>query len=298
MKILWKLLSLMLITQLILAQPSDQILEKSLLWKIEGKELKKPSFLFGTIHMIPAEDYFIPNGLLQSIDQVNTVFFEIDLNQINDISALMGIMDRVLMQNDTSLSDLLKPEEFSVIEKYFEEKGLPLTMFERMKPLFLSALVGVDGNPFALNEGSSKSYEIEIAELAKAKNLKIQGLESMDFQISIFDSIPYMVQAKMLMSSISSSDQNVGEMKKMIEHYKQQNLNALNQSITNEDQQFLPYMDMMLYNRNKNWIPIIIENIQKAPCLFAVGAGHLPGEQGIIQLLRKKGYKVKAVMEK
>lgn len=298
MNIFYKFLGLFLSTQLLLAQDSKFLLDDALLWKIEGKQITQPSFLFGTIHLIPAEDYFLPKGFEDALSQTKKIFFEIDLDQMNDPGEMMGLMDKLIMKNDTSLSELVGKDEYEKIKVYFDNMGLPLAMFDRIKPLFLSAMAGTEGNPFALKDGSFKSYELELAEMAKEKNLDIEGLESIEFQVSIFDSIPYGIQAKMLLESVSTTHQNEHQVNEMYKSYKQQNLNALNETISKEDQQLLPYLEMMLYNRNKNWIPIIKKEIQIASCFFAVGAGHLGGELGVINLLREQGYKVSPVRVK
>jgi uncharacterized protein YbaP (TraB family) len=296
MNLFFKFLGLIFSSQLLFVQASSQQLDQTLLWKIEGNDIKEPSYLFGTIHLIPKEDYFLPKGLEKAFNKSRKVFFEIDIDQMNDPTSMMGVFDKIFMNNDTSLTDLVTKEEYEKLNSYFEKIGFPLTMFERMKPMFLSALAGVDGNPAALKDGSYKSYELELSEMAKIKNLETDGLETVEFQLSIFDSIPYAIQAKMLLESIASTEQNEDQMKQMYNNYKQQNLNALNQSISKEDQTLQPYLEMMLYNRNKNWIPKIKSEVAKGACFFAVGAGHLGGEQGVINLLRKEGYTVKPVM--
>ncbi len=296
MRLLFKFLVLLLSSQLLIAQQSTQSLDQGLLWKIEGNGIKDPSYLFGTIHIIPKEDYFLPKGLEESFNKVKKVFFEIDIDQMNDPSTMMGIYDKIFMNNDTSLTDLVSVEDYEKLRVFFENIGFPLSMVDRMKPMFLSALAGVDGNPNALKDGNYKSYELELSELAKNKNLETEGLESLEFQLSIFDSIPYNVQAKMLLESVSSTGENEDQMKQMYQNYKLQNLNALNQSISKEDQSLQPYLEMMLYNRNKNWIPKIKAEVINGSCLFAVGAGHLGGERGVIQLLIDEGFTIKPVM--
>ncbi len=295
MRTFLKLLFVLLTSPIVFAQHTKSETENALLWKIEGKDFKKPSYLFGTIHLIPSSDFFLPEGLEQSLEQVESIFFEIDMDEMNDMSVLMGLMDKILMQNDTSLADLLQPEQYLKIEQYFDSKGLPLAMFDRIKPLFSSALVGVDGDAFGLKNDRYKSYEFELSAMASKKNLKQEGLESMEFQLSIFDSIPYKIQADMLYNSVSTSTENESQMNQMFESYKQQNLGALNKSLSAEDHQFMPYLELMLYNRNLNWIPIMKEKMKTSACFFAVGAGHLAGDRGVIQLLRKEGFKLTPV---
>jgi uncharacterized protein YbaP (TraB family) len=296
MRYLLKFLGLFLSAQFLIAQDSIKSIENALFWKIEKNENQKPSYLFGTIHLIPAADFFLPDGLETALGKSQKIFFEIDLDEMNDMGAMFGLVDKIMMKNDTSLSDLVSNEEYTKIKAYFENLGLPLAMFDRVKPMFLSAMAGTDGNPFALQDGSFKSYELELAELAKKKNIEVDGLESMEFQLSIFDSIPYAIQAKMLLESVAATKPDEDQVEQMYNNYKSQNLDALNQTISKEDQQLLPYLEMMLYNRNKNWIPIMKTEMAKDTCFFAVGAGHLAGEKGVIQLLRNEGYKVTPII--
>lgn len=295
MKHLIHVLSILLGFQTLQAQDAYKPLDHSLLWKIEGKNLKKASYLFGTIHLIPATDFFLPEGLEKSLQETQKVFMEVDIDGMNDMGNLMSVGDKLFMQNDTSLADLISPEEYKQLDTFFNKLGIPLNFFERLKPMFLSVLVGSEGNPFGLQDGSLKSYEFELAEIAKKNNIETDGLESLDFQISIFDNIPYGVQAKMLMASFKSTQADEQVMKEMYQKYKSQNLESLSETITKEDEPLSDHLDLLLYKRNLNWIPKMETEMQLAPCFFAVGAGHLAGERGVIHLLRKAGYRVEKV---
>lgn len=295
MKHLFHVLSLFLGLQAIQAQDVYKPLENGLLWKIEGKELKKASYLFGTIHLIPATEFFLPKNLEKSLQETQKVFMEVDIDGMNDMGNLMSVGDKLFMQNDTSLVDLISPEEYKQLDTFFNNLGIPLNFFELLKPMFLSVLVGSQGNPFGLQDGSLKSYEFELAELAKKYHIETDGLESLDFQISIFDNIPYGVQAKMLMASFKSAQADEQVMQEMYQKYKSQNLEALGETITKEDEPLSDHLDLLLYKRNLNWIPKMETEMQKASCFFAVGAGHLAGERGVIHLLRKAGYRVEQV---
>ena len=107
-----------------------------------------------------------------------------------------------------------------MVQDHFQEIGLPLFMFERIKPMFLTVMASGDMSPTAMSSGEMLSYEMEIMEIAQAGEKKMGGLESMEFQMSVFDSIPYDAQAKMLVESIKSSDTGDEEFAKMVELYK------------------------------------------------------------------------------
>ncbi len=295
MKHLIQILSVLLGIHSLQAQDVYKPLEHSLLWKIEGPNLKQASYLFGTIHLIPANDFFLPEKLEKRLQETKKVFMEVDIDGMNDMGNLMSVGDKLFMKNDTSLADLLSPLEYNQLDTFFNNLGIPLNFFERLKPMFLSVLVGSEGNPFGLQNGSLKSYEFELAELAKKYNIETDGLESLDFQISIFDNIPYGVQAKMLMASFKSAQADEHAMQEMYQNYKSQNLDALGKTISNEDEPLSEHLDLLLYKRNASWIPKMETEMQKGPCFFAVGAGHLAGEKGVIHLLRKAGYQVEKV---
>ncbi|MCI5081961.1 MAG: TraB/GumN family protein, partial [Saprospiraceae bacterium] len=178
-------------------------IENSLLWEIKGKGIDKPSYLFGTIHMINKEDFELTPATKEAFAKAERVAFEIDLEDMMDVSAMMPLMMKAFMANDTTLRDLLTEEQYTKVDKHFQKLGIPLMFLERLKPMFLSMMTSED---FANGQSSGKmvSYEMELMELAKQQNKEIEGLETAEFQMSMFDSIPYKVQAEMLMNALES----------------------------------------------------------------------------------------------
>ena len=270
-------------------------LENALLWEIKGPGISKPSYLYGTIHIIDAKDYFLPKGTMAAIDAADKVVFEINMEEMSDMSVMMGMMNKVMMKDGKSLKDLVTDEEYELVGNHFKKMGLPLFMLEKMKPMFLTVFAYGDIDPSGLKNGNTKSYEMEFMEMAKNAGKSVSGLETMDYQLNLFDEVPYEAQAKMLVDAIKSSDSGNDEFKKMTEMYTTQNINAMVSSISEEGSDIAGFEDKLLNQRNKNWIPLIIEGAKTAPTFFAVGAGHLGGPVGVIHLLRKAGLKVTPV---
>jgi uncharacterized protein len=164
--------------------------------------------------------------------------------------------------------------------------------------LFLASFADGDGMP---NRESSTSYEMEFLEIAEKNNKLLDGLETVEFQMGIFDSIPYRAQAEMLVANLKSDKKDDNEFKKMVNLYKSQDIEALCKTIqadtttANGGEGLGSYEDMLLVNRNRNWIPIMGRMMREKKTFFAVGAGHLAGTYGVIRLLRREGYKVRAV---
>ena len=284
----------------VVAPPADPQLENSLLWKISGNELTKPSYLYGTIHLIDREDFFLTDGTKQAIKEADQVTFEINLEEATGIGAQIGMMMQAFMKNGTTLEDLLSEEDYQMVDAHFSKMGLPLWILERIKPMFLSVIASMDMSQMG-GGGEMTSYEMEIAQRAKQRDLPMAGLETVEYQMSMFDSIPYEAQAKMLVDAVRMTNDTsaaaVDELDMMTELYVNQNIMGMVQSIGDDADGLGKFEDMLLRNRNRNWIPVMGRQMQNQTVLFAVGAGHLAGRNGVINLLREAGYTVTPVLD-
>ncbi|MGA1543395.1 MAG: TraB/GumN family protein [Saprospiraceae bacterium] len=263
-----------------------QVTQQSLLWEISGKDLPGSSFLLGTMHLIPKKDFKYSTKLDSILNISEEVIFEIDLNEMEDFNALLQVMMQSLMP-DTNLQSLVSVEEYELIKNYFSNKGLPLYVLDRLKPMFLYVLA--EGSSYNLQE-NAVSYEMELYQKALVKNIKTSGLETMVFQMSIFDSIPYKDQAQMLIKSIQIAENQPNPLQDIIELYNKGAVEELYQLIAEEDEIITR---IMIHQRNLNWIQKMREKMKINRGLYAVGAGHLGGPTGLIQLLENNGYQVR-----
>ena len=112
--------------------------DHTLLWKISGNGLAKPSYLFGTIHMLCKDDAVLSDSLKNIIQNVIEVYFEVDLDNMFE---LLGVMGKMKMKGDTTLQDLLSEADYEKVKNYFETKGsmLPFTMLETYKPILAAS---------------------------------------------------------------------------------------------------------------------------------------------------------------
>lgn len=262
-------------------------LDNTLLWKISGNGLNRSCYLYGTMHVLCAEDATLSDSLKLAIKYADQIYFELDMDNMNE---MLGAMKYLRMNDGKKLSELLTKDEYAKVETYFKQHSvpLPLAMMNRFKPYFISSLIGEQ----MMSCEQKNGMEELIMRESKKYSKEIKGLETTEFQASIFDSIPYEKQAKDLVSYIDSIDSYKAVTMEMVEVYREQNLERMDSLMHKSDPGMDEYMDILLYGRNRHWVDQMPE-IMKGKCiLFAVGAGHLPGEQGVISLLRKKGYKV------
>ncbi|MCP9235755.1 TraB/GumN family protein [Lewinella sp. JB7] len=286
------------------ASTAPTLNDTSLLWRISDPQAERPSYLFGTIHMIPSDDYFLEPTVVRAINETDEILFEIDPREMQNPAVMMSLMGKINMRGDTSLEDLLPAARYDSIASYFSATGLPMFMLNRMKPMFLSAMVGQDmsgGGPFG-GGGSNgmQSYEFELTKIAEAADRPISGLETMDFQLSLFDSIPYTVQADMLYKAVAADmgeDLGTGEtdLEKMVAMYKRRAVAEMSQLITDESAGYGNFEELLVVRRNAQWVPTIMERLSATPSVYAVGAGHLGGSSGVIALLRANGITVEPV---
>lgn len=268
--------------------------ENSLLWKITGKGIAAPAYLYGTIHIIPREDFFLTDSTIAALNQATKVAFEFNLKKEMRLLPQLRMMMRTRMKEDTTLEMLLNERDYAFVKSKIQSRFLPMRFVERMKPMFLSDLSNQNLNK-GIKKSTMTSYEMEFLRRAKSQDKKITGLETAKYQIGIFDSIPYTVQAQMLVEELKKDKgESSKEYKRLVKIYKRQDLEMLTRMATNEDN-FGGYNAMLLDNRNRNWIPVIEKLIRKDRMFIAVGAAHLVGNKGVIALLRQRGYTVTPV---
>jgi uncharacterized protein YbaP (TraB family) len=265
---------------------SQTTVGNTLLWKISGNGLTKPSYLFGTIHLLCAEDATLSDNMKEVIRNADEVYFEVDMDNLMD---MMGAMSKMKMKGDTTLRDLLKEEDYEKVKAFFAEKGsqLPFNMLERYKPILAASLLEGGSLPC---ENTAVMEQVIMTE-AKENEKKIRGLETMAFQAGILDSIPYKLQAEQLLKYVEDAGTTTDtELSEMWKAYNDQDLKKLEELLIKSDVGVNNYTDLLLYHRNHNWVEKLKTLLPEKSLLIAVGAGHLPGEQGVINLLRKAGY--------
>lgn len=262
--------------------------DNSLLYQVKGKD-SKTSYLFGTIHMIPDSLYYFPAKLEKIISKSDEVVLEVaDLS--SDQSSLMKLM----VMDSGSCFDIFTPQQkdsvlnwgaqlLNIKPEQFEKS------FEKRKPFTLMQI-----SFQKMISGKIRMVDMEIEGKAQQYKIPVSGLETVEFQLSIFDKMPPEELAALIMDLVRTPDESERTFKKMVQSYSKQDLENL-ASLVLESDQLGSSSEELLDKRNKNWIPQMEELMKTKICFFAVGAGHLGGPNGVIQLLRQKGYEVTPV---
>jgi uncharacterized protein YbaP (TraB family) len=272
---------------LIAFQSFAQNLENSLLWRISGKGLKQDSYLFGTIHIICEEQFWMEPKIEKALESAQVLALEIDMTDPNLMAEMQQLSINPGFKN---IKGEFTDKQAAALSGFLTQHyGAGLDQLGILKPFVLSSMVMIKMLPCE----QQSSYETFFTEKAKSQGKKVIGLETAAFQIGMFDQIPQKIQIDDLAEMVTEKDA-LAELNQLVETYLSQDLDKIYQIIT-DNEMFQQYGDLLLKERNENWIPKIEELIQNQSAFIAVGAGHLPSDFGVIQLLRKAGYKVEAV---
>lgn len=253
-----------------------------LLYEVKSKNGQYTSYVFGTIHMMPKEKFNIDSTLTAAFNSSNMIAMEVDLNM--DLAQKIEVAKETILPEGKTLRDICTKDQYQMIYTYaVDSNGMSKKKFKRysrLKPFFFSSAL--------LQESieNTKSYELEFGEMAKKRSKKTMGLESIQLQMQTINTVSLEDQVSMLIDGMKQPQGYDA----MLTHYLNESIDALYTDIVNESVGFPNFVENFLNKRNRNWIPVIVDQIERENTFIAVGAGHLPGPNGVLQLLNAQGY--------
>lgn len=262
--------------------------QSALLYEISGPGMKKPSYLFGTIHLICPDDFFLSDSVLKRMGRSQKLVLELDF----DAPDLMNSMkEQIMFPEGKHLSQYLSKGKSDTLDNWLKANfQVGIAELGKMKPLGLMSMMYMK-----LLNCMPESYEAKLTALATEQKKEVLGLETVAEQTSFFDAIPEEEQANMLAELVQKSEAGEKEFKAMVELYKKQDSDGLLEMTRNSEFEMEGSEKNLLENRNVKWVPVMKKMALAQTCFFAVGAAHLGGEKGVVNLLKKEGWKVKAV---
>ena len=267
-----------------------------LVWKISGNGIKKPSYILGTHHGCPFTYCDSIPGLMKAFDKVDNIIGEINMIEFAEMSPerMQKMQAMMMMPADTSLLSLFSTEEAAKVNEWLGKKmGASLEMLSVMKPMTIMVTVQNKEMMEVIPEiATMTTIDKYMQTLGQRKGKTIGELETADYQMELLYGNSLEEQADALLEMIDHGDSK-GLLQQLTNAYKSQNLDTL-WKVFQEQMTGYEY-DAIVKVRNLNWEKQMKEILPKQTTLFVVGAGHLPGEYGMINLLREAGYKVKPV---
>ncbi len=267
----------------------------SLFWKITGNGIKHPSYLYGTMHTADARVFAFGDSVLPYFAQTKAYAMELDPKQGFD----MSIITKLMMGRGYSLKTMLPAKEYALLDSLVKKQiGYSVGVFDNVAPVFTMTIIEAGAMELSDSSiaGNKEVLDLYFYKLAKQKKKKIIGIETVDEQLSALNSLNYQEQADLLLKELQSMHDSK-EMPDVLQYYLDQNLDSL---ATNDADAMMPekFYKALVTVRNVRMADRIADFIQKQSVFVAVGALHLPKADGVIALLRQKGFTVEPIKNK
>ncbi len=264
--------------------------QHSLLWEISGNNMQESSYLFGTMHVKDKRAFQFHDSLLLKLKSCKVFAGEIVL----DKSTAKELSSDLLLPPGKELKTLLSEKEYKKVKKFCQKHlGTTMTLFvNRIKPVFTSAMISES----LMESEMPKALDEYLQDLAKEFNLRVTGLETVKEQMNALNELSVEEQAKMLLEQIDRIDEEKKEIHRLANVYASQNLDSIYTFIQTPEMQG-EFGDALIKDRNLIMAERLEKLMRKEATFCAIGAAHLPGENGVIQLLRTKGYTLRPVIK-
>ncbi len=259
-------------------------LENSLLWKVEHPDLEKPSYIFGTLHMMCIDDFKLPEKLINTIAEVEALVLEINMT---DPAEMKSMQESIT--NSKKISEELSTEQFSRLDTLVQRVvGTSLVNLDSYGLSMLNSMLIMKMLPCT----EIKSFELELTQIALSERIPIYNLETVAEQLAMMQ---LAFPTESAYEQMMLHDAYKVDFQKAIISYKKEELTEAVSYLTKTEYMDENAVTLMQVDRNKKWVEKMSPMMQERSNLFAVGAAHLTNDFGVIHLLREKGYTVTPV---
>jgi uncharacterized protein YbaP (TraB family) len=269
-----------------------------LLWKVE-KPGVEPSWLFGTMHLTDPRVTDLTEAARTAYESAGTVVIETTdiLDQSKMMAAMIERPDLMMYTDGTTLTSGLPPEKARIIEDALSARGIPPASVARMKPWMLAATLSIPACETARKAAGLPILDVKLAEDAKADGKPVEGLETMIGQLDAMASLPLDMHIDGLIATLDLGDRIRDIFETMIVLYERENVGMiwpLFRAVLPEGDAdaYAAFETVMIDTRNATMRDRAIPLLDAGSAFIAVGALHLPGERGLVEMLRKAGYTV------
>jgi uncharacterized protein YbaP (TraB family) len=266
--------------------------EKSFLWKVESD--KGTSYLLGSIHLLKKEHYPLKQIIEDAFADSDTILVEANLSDPEAMKMAMQILKKGMYQGEETLKDNISEKTYQLAQEKLKEMGLDIKHYIKFKP-WMAAMTILNFQLVKL--GFDPNYGIDMYFLKKAAGkVEIQELEGIEFQLKLFENFSKEESEKFFLSSVLEADQLGKELDKMVNAWIKGEVETLERLMTENIDKYPELKDFykkIADDRNVGMADKIINYLRQGRrCFVVVGALHMVGKKGIVQLLKDKGYTV------
>jgi uncharacterized protein len=273
--------------------PADIPFGQGRIWQVEGDGIER-SYVFGTMHSTGPELRELPPAVRQAFDAADAAAFEL----VDFSTAQAEVARAMLLPPDRQLEDILGAELFQRTAAAVEPLGVRAAGLQRLRPWSLVAVLGVPPVELVRQAQGEPVLDVWLQEEARRQDKVIHGLESPQEQIALFDDMSEADQVAMVTDLVNNYGEMQAQFSRISEAYLAGNLAALMAEIehlsatSSDPEAAMRFSDELFDNRNRIMFERMLPLMGEASTFIAVGAGHLPGEEGVLRLLELQGYRL------
>jgi uncharacterized protein YbaP (TraB family) len=263
---------------------------KSFLWKIQsGSRLL---YLAGSVHALSADVYPLSPAFERAFSASGTLVEEIDLGEADMLTAAPAILAKGMFLDGRRFDSVVSKETAAMVSARLKDSGLPVEMFQVMKPwMVMLTVAALDAQKAGLDP--TLGLDKHFYDRAKAAGKATVGLETAESQIDRLDSMSNDLQEQLLRSSLSEAETTRNSLKSIVAAWRRGDSASLETTLLSDFKQYPAAYRSLIVERNNNWMPQIDACLTRPqPCLVVVGAAHLVGPDGLLTLLQRKGYRL------
>ncbi len=273
--------------------------QAQLLWKVSGNNLGRPSYILGTYHFAPGSMMDKIPGMQQAIEGCDIVIGELEKENMMGSEVQAMAAQAMMAPADSTLDKLYSPQDYALIDKvfdkYFSNMVVKLRQMNMLKPMAISTqMQAMQAIKYFPNFDANSLIDVMVQTRANEAGRPSVGLENVDEQINLLFNGSIANQAKGLVEACKQDEFFQVQSAALADAYLHQDLDKMLAVMTDATMggDSEEEMEALIYSRNRSWAEKLKVIMPERACLVCVGAGHLPGAQGLLQLLRDAGYTV------
>jgi uncharacterized protein len=264
--------------------------EKSFLWQVHSE--KSRIYILGSIHFLKKGNYPLKQTIETAFDSTRKLVLEIDLKSADPETIQRVTLEKGLNRDGKTLQQNVSPETYSLAEKRAKELGIDIHALGPLKP-WVAALTLTSLQLQKLGFDPNSGVDRYLAERAMKSGKPMAGLETVAFQIGLIDQLSEREQESMLRQSLKEMDLLDRGLDQIVRAWSTGDVNGLEALLLSGMQEYPAVYQKVIVDRNRRWLPQIEKMIEQGEStLIVVGAGHLVGKEGVIELLKARGYTV------
>jgi uncharacterized protein len=264
--------------------------EKTLLWKVSND--KHSIYLLGSIHYLKKENFPLHKAILTAFNASKRLVLEVDLNRISPAAAQRVTLEKAMYRDGQTLQQNVSEETYQLAEQHAAKLGIDMKIMGPMKPWFVAlTLLAIKFQQIGLDPNLGVDHYL--AERAKASGKATSGLETLEFQVGLLDQLSKRDQESLLRETVGEMELLVTNINQIVQSWLNGDSDSLETLLLGGMKEYPELHEKIIVERNRRWVPQIEKILaQDGDAIVVVGAAHLVGKDGVIEMLKARGYRL------